>query len=440
MSTTAALILTAFLVLANAFFVAAEFAIVKMRPTRVTELVRQGRRRAKLLQGITNRLDAYLSVSQLGITIASLALGWIGEPAIAHTIEPYMTWLGSWSGIATHSLALGVSLVLITFMHAVLGEQAPKSFALQYAEPVALWAAPPLRIIHFLAYPFVWLLTASARLVLRMLGLRPSSEAELLHSSEELRLVLQHVKLDPGPRRLIDRVFDYTQRVARHVMTLRRDTVVLIAGRPFEDNLKIALANQYTRYPLCEPGSDRVVGYVHLKDIVAALASGRLPQRMRELVREPIYCREDTGLEWLRREFQRSRVHIAVVLDPQNVFTGIVTMEDLLEEFVGEIQDEQDVGEVPPIVRAADGRFEADGRVTLDVAARDLELRVTPPSPEIDTLGALFEAELGRPPMPGDSVVIANVRLSAIDIRDGHIRRLRGEPVTPVEGMEAQAE
>ena len=194
----------------------------------------------------------------------------------------------------------------------------------------------------------------------------------MLHSPEELRIVVQHVKLDPGARRLIDRVFDYTHRVARHVMTLRRDVVTLEAGRPFEDNLRIAVANQYTRYPLCEPVTDRVVGYVHMKDIVTALASGTHPQRMRELVREPIYASEDTRLEWLRREFQRRRVHIAIILGPGHAFTGIVTLEDLVEEVLGEIQDEQDLEEIPPITRNPDGSFEADGRLTLDVATRDL--------------------------------------------------------------------
>jgi CBS domain containing-hemolysin-like protein len=429
LSPSAALILSAVLVMANAFFVASEFAIVKLRPTRVQELINQGSRRARLLASILERLDAYLSANQLGVTLASLALGWVGEPAIARVLQPHLVNLGKWTGFATHSLSLGISFTVITFLHVTIGELVPKSFALQLAEPVALWAAVPLRGFHFLAFPIVWLLKTSSNLMLRVMGLRPASEAEMLHSADELRLVLQHVRLEPGARRLIDRVFDYTHRVARHVMTLRRDVVVLVAGRPFEDNLKIALANQYTRYPLVEPGTDRVVGYVHIKDVVAALASGRLPKLMREIGREPIYCSEETRCEWLRREFQRRRVHIAVVLGSNNSFVGIVTLEDLLEEFVGEIQDEQDVGEIPPIVWASDGRFEVDGRVTLDVAARDLGIRVTPPRPEIDTLAGYVQDQLGRQAHPGDEVEVPGFRLSALEIRDGRIRRLRGEPV-----------
>jgi CBS domain containing-hemolysin-like protein len=429
LSPSAALLVSALLVMANAFFVASEFAIVKLRPTRVQELVNQGGRRARLLSGILERLDAYLSANQLGVTLASLGLGWLGEPAIARVVQPHLVGLGRWSGFATHSLSLGISFTVITFLHVTVGELVPKSFALQLAEPVALWAAVPLRVFHFVAFPIVWVLKTSSNLMLRVMGLRPASEAEMLHSADELRLVLQHVRLEPGARRLIDRVFDYTHRVARHVMTLRRDVSVLIAGRPFEDNLKAALANQYTRYPLVEPGTDRVVGYVHLKDIVAALASGRLPKRMREIAREPIYCSEETRCEWLRREFQRRRVHIAVVLGSNNSFVGIVTLEDLLEEFVGEIQDEQDVGEIPPIVWSSDGRFEVDGRVTLDVAARDLGIRIVPPRPEIDTLGGYVQDQLSRQAQPGDAVEVPGFRLSALEIRDGKIRRLRGEPV-----------
>src|SRR5262249_41502746 len=247
--------------------------------------------------------------------------------------------------------------------------------------------AVPWRAFYIVAYRVMALLKGAAFLVLRLLRLPPASEAEMLHSPEELRVVVQHVKLDPGARRLIDRVFDYTHRVARHVMTLRRDVVTLEAGRPLEDNLRIAGANQYTRYPLVEPGTGRVGGYVAMKDIVTALASGQHPQRMRELVREPIYASEDTRLEWLRREFQRRRVHIAIILGPGHSFTGIVTLEDLVEEVLGEIQDEQDAEEVPPIIRHSDGSFEADGRLTLDVATRDLGLSFPAVPPQAETLG-----------------------------------------------------
>ena len=419
-SPSTALLLAALMVLANAFFVASEFAIVKIRPSRVKELVAGGGRRARVLSTVTRHLDRFLSANQLGITLASLALGWVGEPAFAHIIGPHMTALGRLTGAATHSLALGCSFVVITFLHAVVGELVPKAIALQKAEPVALWAAAPLRVFAIITFPFIWALTTTANLILRMMRLHPASGAEMLHSSDELRLVLQHVELDPGARRLIDRVFDYTHRVARHVMTLRRDVSVLEEGRSWRENIEIALANQYTRYPLIEPGTDKVLGYIHMKDMMAALASGNEPKRMRELAREPIYCSEETPSEWLRREFQRRRVHMSIVLGAGNAFVGVVTLEDLLEEFVGEIQ---------PIVRGTEGRFEVDGRLTLDVAERELGVELPVMPPEIDTLGAYVQSHLAPPLRPGRGVDIAGFRFTTIEIRDGRIRRLRGEPL-----------
>jgi len=214
-------------------------------------------------------------------------------------------------------------------------------------------------------------------------------------------------------------------------MTLRRDVVTLEAGRPFEDNLRVAVTNQYTRYPLVEPGTDRVVGYVHLKDIVTALASGKRPERMRELVREPIYASEDTRLEWLRREFQRRHVHIAIILGPAHSFLGIVTLEDLVEEVVGEIRDEQDQEEIPPIIRRPDGSFEADGRLTLDVAARDLGLSFPAVPPEVETLGGFLVTQLNEMSAPGDTVEAVGYRFTVLDVRDRRIRRVSGELLPP---------
>ena len=432
-----ALLLAALMVLANAFFVASEFAIVKIRPTRVRELVATGGRRAWILSGITHHLDKYLSANQLGITLASLALGWLGEPALSHLFEPLLGGLGQAANVTAHSLALGISFAAITFMHTVLGELAPKSLALQKTEPVALWTALPLRVFYLAAFPIIWTLNSAANLCLRLVGLHPASGVEMLHSSDELRLVLQHVELDPGARRLIDRVFDYTHRVARHVMTFRRDVVVLEEGRPWRENIDIALANQFTRYPLVEPGSDRVIGYIHMKDMMAALASGHEPRRMRELAREPIYCSEETPSEWLRREFQRRRVHMSIVLGVGNSFVGVVTLEDLLEEFVGEIQDEQDVGEIQPIVRGSEGRFEVDGRLTLDVAERELGVVLPEMPPEVDTLGAYVQAHLDQPLRPGRGIELGGFRFTTIEIRDGRIRRLRGEPLPKPEGEDS---
>ena len=429
MSPTIALIVTAALVVANGFFVAAEFALVKMRPTRLEQLAKEGRRQARLVAGMSKQINDYLSASQLGITVASLMLGWLGEPAFAKLLRPLMEGRWGLRPSTVHTVAAALSLVIITFLHTVIGELAPKALAIRMTEPVALWSALPYRIFYLVTTPLTWALRTSSALLLRLLHLPVASEAEMVHSPDELRLVLQHVELDPGARRLIDRVFDYTHRIARHVMILRRDVVTLVAGRPFEENLRIALANQYTRYPLVHADTDRVVGYVHMKDILQALASGKRPEFMRDLAREPIYASEETRLEWLRREFQRRRVHIAIILGPGHEFTGIVTLEDLLEEFVGEIQDEQDSDEIPPLVRHADGTFEADGRLTLDVARRELNLDLPPLPPDVETLGGYILTQLAEVPVPGDIVTAAGYRFRVLEVRDRRIRRLRAEPL-----------
>ena len=429
MLSSVALLASLALVLINAFFVASEFAIVKIRPSRLEQLAARGQRRARVALGISRRLDAYLSANQLGITLASLGLGWIGEPAFAGLLKPLFASFGSWSVPTAHAVAVIASFAAITFLHTVLGELAPKSLAIQRTEPVALWTAAPLRVFYVGMFPLIWTLNTASWLVLRMFGLRRASEVEMLHSPEELRLILQRVALEPGARRVIDRLFDYTHRVARHVMTLRRDVVVLDAGRSWDENLAVALAHQYTRYPLVAGETDRVLGYMHLKDIVAALGSNRRPGSMRELVREPIYASEETPLEQLRREFLRRRIHLAVITGARQTFAGIVTLEDLLEEFVGEIQDEQDVDEVPPMVRERDGSFAVDGRVTLDVAARELGLLLPAVPAGVETLGGYVGAKLGELAQPGQSIVRGGFRLTVLELRDGRVQRLRGEPL-----------
>jgi CBS domain containing-hemolysin-like protein len=409
------------LVAANAFFVASEFAIVKIRPTRLSELAGEGRRGAKTALAISHRLDAYLSANQLGITLASLALGWLGERAFADLLEPL---LGSTEMAVT--LAVTLSFVAITFLHTVVGELAPKSLAIQRTELVALWTAVPLRAFYLAAFPIIWFLNNSSALLLRFVGLRPASEAEMVHSPDELRLILQHVTLEPSARRLIDRVFDYTHRLARHVMTLRNDVVVLQASKGFDVGVQVAIAAQYTRYPLLDD-EERVIGYVHLKDLFAALAQGARPS-LRSIARQPVVVRDDTSLEDIRREIQRRGVHLVIITDAEGAFGGILTLEDLVEEFVGEIRDEQDQGEQPPLVRRDDGGFEVDGRLTLDVVHRELGFGF--PDGTIETLGGYVMDRLGRVARVGDTVIIEGFRLTVVGVKDKRIVRLRGDRVS----------
>lgn len=428
MSYLVAALLSLGLVAANAFFVASEFAMVKMRLSRLEQLAAKGNKKAQAALKISHKLDAYLSANQLGITLASLALGWIGEPAFAGLLEPWLAGLGSWSIATAHTIAVLVSLAIITFLHTVLGELAPKSLAIERTEPLALWTATPLRLFYFVMFPVIWILNAASRLVLRLLGLHRPPGAEIL-PSEELRFMLQRIGMEPGTRRVIDRLFDYTHRVARQVMTLPRDVVVLDAAHSWEENLAVALSNEYTRYPLIDSTLDRVLGYVHLKDIVRLLGAKQKPSSIRELAREPIYASPDAPIEQLRRDFLSKHIHLAIILDGAQPFAGIVTLEDLLEEFVGEIRDEQDTNEIPPIVHKQGGGFEVDGRLTLDVAAREIGIMIPATLPHIETLGEYIAHELGPSPAPQASVVRAGFRLTILEERDGLVQRIRVEPI-----------
>jgi CBS domain containing-hemolysin-like protein len=250
------------LVLVNACFVAAEFALVNIRSARLEQLAVRGHLWARVA---------------LGITLASLALGWIGEPAFAGLLKPLCASHGVWSVPTAHAVAVITIFAAITFLHTVLGELAPKSLAIQRTEPVALWTATPLRVFSLVMFPVIWTLNTASWLVLRLCGLQRACEVEMLHAPEELRLILQRVALEPGTRRVIDRLFDSTHRAAQHVMTLRRDVVVLDAGRSWDENLAVALAQQYTRSPLVASETDGVLGSVHLQDIVAVLGAHRRP-------------------------------------------------------------------------------------------------------------------------------------------------------------------
>jgi CBS domain containing-hemolysin-like protein len=417
------------LILVNAFFVASEFAMVKVRPTQLEMLSKKGRRGAGAALQVAHQLDAYLSANQLGITIASLALGWVGEPLFVGMIEPILQPRLPMSAASAHAWSSGIAFALITFFHVVVGELAPKSIAVQRTETVALLTAWPLRAFYRLAFPAIWLFNVASNLVVRALGFRPVRESEGQHSQEELRLILRGTPMPRGPQKLIDRVFDYTNRVAGDVMTLRRDTVTLQGDVDFRDSLHLALDGEYTRYPVLDGG--QVLGYVHFKDLVRA-SRRNPPTTLRPLIRKAIPARVTTPVEELRRDFMRSHVHMGVVCSEDGSLLGIVTLEDLLEEFVGEIQDEQDV-EVAPIVSVGPRTYELDARVTLDVFEREMGARLHDDGSDARTVGEYLLDRAGPRPRVGRVVTFPGGRLWPSELREGRVRRVRVELSPPEE-------
>ncbi len=403
------ILLGLFLVFLNGFFVASEFSIVKVRESRLRELVQQGKWQAQKAHSLVKRMDEYLSATQLGITIASLALGWVGEPAFASIFEPVFESLGGWGLIATHSLAATSAFLLITLLHIVLGELAPKSLAIQRADVVILWIATPLTWFYRLSYPLIWILNGTANAFLRLVGIAPMSDSELAHSEEELRLILVDSQakgvLDQDQKKMLERVFDFADRSVRQVMVPSVEVVFLDLQNSLENNLGIARKHRHTRYPLCEGTLDRVVGLIHVKDLFwhrRVTETFHLELGKREVQFVP----ENTYIKTLLTEFRDTRTHLAIVVDEYGATIGIVTLEDILEELVGEIQDEFDIELPPPMIRKTDDdHYMIHGRTLIEEVEQTLG--VTLHDEENDTIGGHVMMILGRTAKVGDEVTVA---------------------------------
>jgi CBS domain containing-hemolysin-like protein len=439
--------LTEFLIIAglvfvNGFFVAAEFALVKVRTSQIDQLAEQGNWAAKLTSRALDRLDAYLSASQVGITVTSLALGWAIEGWVIPGIRAMLIWIGGKSlagaagETAAHGLSLGlvpiVSFSLVTFLHVALGEQAPKSLAIRSAKTVALWTAPPLMAIYYVFWPLIWLLNGASNLTLRALGLGKTDHAELAHTEEELRhIVAESVAgghLSRSERVMIENVLNLEEKTARRVMVPRPDIVYLSLSRSVEDNLRVARQAGHTRYPLCEDDLTTVIGMVHVKDLFRTGPSLNGRVDLRKCSRQVPFLPESLSLNLLLVEFQRNRVHLAMLLDEYGSVVGMVSLENVLEELVGPIQDEFD-RETPQVIPLGNDSFEVDAACPLDVLAESCGVEI--PETEAETAGGLILDLLGRLAKTGDSVIVDGHRLTVLRAEPTRIRQIRVDPIRP---------
>ncbi|MBM3835618.1 MAG: HlyC/CorC family transporter [Verrucomicrobia bacterium] len=372
------LLLVLFLVFLNGFFVAAEFAIVKIRETQLAPLINRGHRRAKIAQRIVRNLDASLSATQLGITLASLGLGWFAEPLFAKLMEPLMRGL---SAQLQHSIAFAVGFSVITFLHIVMGELAPKSLAIQKPLPTTLWIASPLLWFYKVSYPFIWALNNTSLWLLRRVGIEPVSEAELVHSEEELRLLFAASQEQAGGsdlgRDIVLNALSLRRRIARDVMRPRLEIVGLDTEASIVECLDAAEKTRYSRFPLCEEGNpDKTLGVVHFKDLFAMRLKAKRGADLSSVARKLIYIPETAKLEKLLQLFLERRLHMAIVVDEYGGTVGMVTLENILEELVGQIQDEFDQ-EKPLLQKTSDNSWELDGALPLhelsELAGENLE-------------------------------------------------------------------
>jgi len=425
------LVLAFLLVLANGFFVAAEFAIVKVRSTQLTELADEGSARAKMARRLTKRLDAYLSATQLGITLASLALGWVGEPAFEHILEPFFESLGGMSEVAARSVSATFAFVVISVLHIVLGELAPKSMAIQKPVGTSLWIAYPLHWFYVITYPAIVVLNGVSRAILKVFGIHPASEHETAHSPEELRLILRSSEkagiLSEENREIIEGVFQFSKRTARQIMVPRTDVVVLSVTRTIEENLETIRTTRHTRYPLCEGSLDHTIGLIHVKDLLLAQLRG--PGRsLLELKREILFVPENSTVESLLSQFIEQKTHMAVILDEYGGASGIVSLENITEELFGQIQDEFD-RERPEIEPLGNGRYRVRGDYLIEDLADRLKVDVG--EPEEETVGGYVAARLGREVTPGDKVDLGDLAISVLEAERFRVRWVMVVTKTP---------
>lgn len=413
-----------FLVVMNGLFVAAEFAFVKVRPTRIAQLAAEGNHKAILARQCIEHIDAYLSVSQLGITLASLGLGWLGEPAVATLVTPLLSGWGIDSPALVHSISFLVAFGFITFLHVVFGELAPKSLAIQKAETLALLLAAPMRFFYLLFYPAVILLNGTANKIVLLMGFEPATDNEVTHSEEELRMLISESyksgQINQSEQELLQNVFRFEKRIAEEIMVPRPEVWYLDTDNSLEENLRIARKAGHTRFPLGKGSPDQVIGLVNIKDI---LLNDQVT-KIYDLKRDILFIPEGMPLDQLLQEFQTSRIHMAVIMDEYGGTAGIVTMEDVLEELVGEIQDEFD-HEEPPIVAEGNNRFLVSGRMFIDDAMERFDIPLNEENEQYNTLAGYILGKLGRRPREGDIINPDNLCLEVVGMKGLRIDKIR---------------
>ncbi len=414
------------LVLANGFFVAAEFSLVSVRRTRIEELVRQGRSGSAAVKRALEDPDRFIAATQLGITLASLGLGWLGEPALTRFIEPVLGLLPpTWLGVASHTVSAGIAFGLITFLHVVVGELMPKSIALQRPEDTALVVAQPTLMTEFLFKPAIIALNGTGNFLLRLLGMRAASGHEMVHSVEELKMLVkasgESGVLEIDEKAMLDAVFNFDEQTTHEVMVPRTEMIAVPADTPLEDLIQLAIKHPHTKYPVYENDLDHILGIANVKDLVRVQHSERRAATVRGLMREAHFVPDTLRLGALLQQFRAKRQHMAIVLDEYGGTAGLVTLEDLLSQIVGDVADPFDKS-APDIQRLPNGSALISG-LTQIVAVNDV-LGLTLHDDNYDTIAGFMLGRLGRMARVGDLVEVEGVRLK-VEALDGlRIERL----------------
>jgi CBS domain containing-hemolysin-like protein len=418
------LVLIAILIALTAFFVASEFAIIRVRSSRIDQLIEQGNRNAVAVKQVISSLDEYLSACQLGITITSLGLGWLGEQTIETIMRPLFNQLHLPSSLS-HILSFGIAFSLITFLHVVVGELAPKTVAIQKAETVSLIAARPLILFYKLLYPFIWALNGSARFTTSMFGLKPASENELAHSEEELRIILSESyksgEINQSEFKYVNKIFDFDDRIAKEIMVPRTEIVSLSKDDTLETFLSVVKNEKFTRYPIIDGDKDHIIGLVNMKELLTDLISkqGIGTKTLESYIRPIIRVIDTIPIHELLVKMQKERIHMAILMDEYGGTSGLVTVEDILEEIVGEIRDEFDMDEVPEVRKIKEGHYIIDSKVLVsevnDLLGIDIE------DEDVDTIGGWILTE-NYEAKEGDIISLDSYDFKIIEMEDHHIK------------------
>jgi len=419
------------LVVANGFFVAAEFALVSARSTRIDELADSGDRLARRAQTAQRDLDQAISGTQLGITLASLGLGWIGEPAVAGSIEPLFAASGfPTSPAAIHTTAIIIAFLFITYLHIVLGELAPKTVALLRPEAVSRYVAGPLLTFNRVMWPGIWFLNGSARFFLKMIRVPTAPHGfEHVHSPDEIEILVRESRregiVEEDEQAMIEGVFELTRTMTREVMTPRPDIVAVESSATPDRILEIAEESGFSRLPVIEESLDEIIGIVVVKDLLSEIMGEQPSTRTaREVMREAVFVPDTKAIDDLLAELRARKTHMAVVVDEFGGTDGVVTLEDLLEEIVGEIYDEHDVAE-QNISVDRDGRIAIDGGCSVSDLLDWLDLEKVIEAEQYDTVAGFIIGELGRIPEEGDRVSLGTVAIEVVELTDRRVTRVQ---------------
>lgn len=420
------ILLTFFLVFLNGFFVAAEFAIVKVRYSQIELRAKSGNQMAKVAQNILNNLDSYLSATQLGITLASLGLGWIGEPVVSKILIAIFHAMGlDVPDETAHQIALPVAFALITVLHIVFGELAPKSIAIRKPEETTLFVSWPMRAFFLMFRPFIWVLNGLANRILKLVGIQPADEHEA-HSADELRLLMRQSQASGAIKednfQIIQNAFDFSELTAQQVMVPRKNIFALEIDTPREEILNAVLENGYSRIPVYEDDIDNLMGIVFAKDIFKANTRGG-DWSLKALMRPVHYVYNSAKLNRVLKDFQSKKIHVGMVIDEYGGTEGLIAMEDILEELVGEIQDEHD-DEVSPVTKNEDGTYNVSGIAPLHDVNHFLPVPF-PENKQYNTLNGLVLNRFGRIPTSNDTFQIEPYEITVMERRQNILMQLR---------------